>query len=92
MTRTAISSRKSPQLCPISAIHDQSAAGLDVITDGEQTQRLYGPPAHDQRGKRTADRLSFSPDCDLSQTARWAAREKLKNRTIGIEIVRQELR
>jgi 5-methyltetrahydropteroyltriglutamate--homocysteine methyltransferase len=56
----------------IVAIHDQTQAGLDVITDGEQTRldfnlsfygyldglgdsepprRLYGPPAHDQRGK-----------------------------------------
>jgi len=56
----------------ITAIHDQISAGLDVITDGEQTRfdfnlsfygylegiemesaspRLFGPPAHDQRGK-----------------------------------------
>src|SRR4051812_18099408 len=56
----------------ICSIHDQVAAGLDVITDGEQTRldfnlsfygfiegidlegkplRLFGPPAHDQRGK-----------------------------------------
>src|SRR5262245_56692460 len=56
----------------ITAMHDQLAAGLDVITDGEQTRldfnlsfygyldgislepspsRLFGPPAHDQRGK-----------------------------------------
>ena len=56
----------------IAAIHDQVSAGLDVITDGEQTRfdfnlsfygyldgiemeskspRLFGPPAHDQRGK-----------------------------------------
>ena len=56
----------------IVALHDQLAAGLDVITDGEQTRldfnlsfygyiegielessspRLFGPPAHDQRGK-----------------------------------------
>jgi 5-methyltetrahydropteroyltriglutamate--homocysteine methyltransferase len=56
----------------IAAIHDQMAAGLDVITDGEQTRldfnlsfygyleglgepeptrRIFGPPAHDQRGK-----------------------------------------
>ncbi len=54
------------------AVHDQLAAGLDVITDGEQTRldfnlsfyghlqgidlearppRVFGPPAHDQRGK-----------------------------------------
>ena len=56
----------------LAAIHDQVAAGLDVISDGEQTRfdfnlsfygylegieleskspRVYGPPAHDQRGK-----------------------------------------
>ncbi|HWQ83075.1 MAG TPA: cobalamin-independent methionine synthase II family protein [Anaerolineales bacterium] len=56
----------------IAAIHDQLAAGLDVITDGEQSRldfnlsfygylqglapvprplRVFGPPAHDQRGK-----------------------------------------
>ncbi len=56
------------------AIHDQVAADLDVITDGEQTRldfnlsfygylegirpeprspRLFGPPAHDQRGKHS---------------------------------------
>jgi 5-methyltetrahydropteroyltriglutamate--homocysteine methyltransferase len=56
----------------IVAIHDQIEAGLDVITDGEQSRldfnlsfygylngieanerplRVFGPPAHDQRGK-----------------------------------------
>jgi 5-methyltetrahydropteroyltriglutamate--homocysteine methyltransferase len=56
----------------VAAVHDQVNAGLDVITDGEQTRldfnlsfygylegiareqkspRLFGPPAHDQRGK-----------------------------------------
>lgn len=56
----------------VAAIHDQMTAGLDVITDGEQTRvdfnlsfygfidgidleseppRLFGPPAHDQRGR-----------------------------------------
>jgi 5-methyltetrahydropteroyltriglutamate--homocysteine methyltransferase len=56
----------------ITALHDQLAAGLDVVTDGEQTRfdfnlsfygyiegialesaspRLFGPPAHDQRGR-----------------------------------------
>lgn len=56
----------------ITAVHDQVSAGLDVISDGEQTRldfnlsfygflegieqeqtspRIFGPPAHDQRGK-----------------------------------------
>ena len=38
-----------------------------------------------------ADRLSFAPDCGLSQTARWAARQKLANLVSGVAIVRKEL-
>lgn len=38
-----------------------------------------------------ADRLSFSPDCGLSQTARWAAKQKLKNMVEGVSKVRAEL-
>jgi 5-methyltetrahydropteroyltriglutamate--homocysteine methyltransferase len=38
-----------------------------------------------------ADRLSFAPDCGLSQTARWAAKQKLKNMVEGVKLVRKEL-
>jgi 5-methyltetrahydropteroyltriglutamate--homocysteine methyltransferase len=41
----------------------------------------YAPP----------ERLAFAPDCGLSQTARWAAKEKLKNMVAGVHQVRQEL-
>jgi 5-methyltetrahydropteroyltriglutamate--homocysteine methyltransferase len=41
----------------------------------------YAPP----------ERLSFAPDCGLSQTARWAARLKLQNMAKGVKLVRQEL-
>jgi 5-methyltetrahydropteroyltriglutamate--homocysteine methyltransferase len=41
----------------------------------------YAPP----------ERLSFAPDCGLSQTARWASRQKLKNMVEGVRIVRKEL-
>lgn len=41
----------------------------------------YAPP----------ERLSFAPDCGLSQTARWAARAKLKNMVEGVRIARKEL-
>jgi 5-methyltetrahydropteroyltriglutamate--homocysteine methyltransferase len=37
------------------------------------------------------ERLSFAPDCGLSQTARWAAKEKLRNMVSGVERVRREL-
>jgi 5-methyltetrahydropteroyltriglutamate--homocysteine methyltransferase len=35
--------------------------------------------------------MSFAPDCGLSQTARWAAKLKLKNMVEGVKIVREEL-
>ena len=38
-----------------------------------------------------AERLSFAPDCGLSQTARWAAKQKLANMVAGVQCVRQEL-
>ena len=37
------------------------------------------------------ERLSFAPDCGLSQTPRWAARQKLRNLVTGVAIVREEL-
>ena len=67
----------------VAAIHDQVTAGLDVITDGEQTRldfnlsfygyltgiaheqkspRLFGPPAHDQRGKHAVVGRIDAPD------------------------------
>ncbi len=41
----------------------------------------YAPP----------DRLAFAPDCGLSQTARWAAKRKLKSMVEGAAIVRREI-
>ena len=38
-----------------------------------------------------ADRLSFAPDCGLSQTARWAAKQKLQNMVEGVRAVRKEV-
>jgi 5-methyltetrahydropteroyltriglutamate--homocysteine methyltransferase len=38
-----------------------------------------------------AERLVFSTDCGLSQTARWAARQKLANLVGGVRLVSSEL-
>jgi len=38
-----------------------------------------------------ADRLVFAPDCGLSQTARWAAKQKLVNMVAGVKLVRKEM-
>lgn len=37
------------------------------------------------------DKLTITPDCGFSQTARWAARRKLAAMVAGTEIVRREL-
>jgi 5-methyltetrahydropteroyltriglutamate--homocysteine methyltransferase len=37
------------------------------------------------------ERISFAPDCGLSQTARWAARAKLANMVAGVHVVKKEL-
>ncbi len=37
------------------------------------------------------ERLAFSTDCGLSQTARWAAKRKLQNLVAGVRIVRDEI-
>ena len=41
----------------------------------------YAPP----------ERLSFAPDCGLSQTARWASKLKLQNMVKGVRMVKKEL-
>jgi 5-methyltetrahydropteroyltriglutamate--homocysteine methyltransferase len=38
-----------------------------------------------------AEKLSFAPDCGLSQTARWAAKQKMNNMVEGVQEVRAEL-
>jgi 5-methyltetrahydropteroyltriglutamate--homocysteine methyltransferase len=40
----------------------------------------------------TPERLVFAPDCGLSQTARWAAKQKLANLVRGVQLVRTELK
>ena len=38
------------------------------------------------------EKLAFAPDCGLSQTARWAAKLKLKHMVEGVRRVRKELK
>lgn len=38
-----------------------------------------------------AERLSFAPDCGLSQTARWAAKAKLRNMVDGVREARRKV-
>jgi 5-methyltetrahydropteroyltriglutamate--homocysteine methyltransferase len=54
---------------------------VDDVADRVRACLKYAPP----------ERLSFAPDCGLSQTARWAARQKLANLVQGVSKVRREL-
>lgn len=51
----------------------------DLVADRVRTCLRHAP----------AERLGFAPDCGLSQTARWAAREKLANMVLGVKRVRE---
>lgn len=39
----------------------------------------------------SSDRLVLAPDCGLSQTARWAAKQKLVNMVEGVQLARKDL-
>lgn len=53
----------------------------EEIADRIRACLKYAPP----------ERLVLAPDCGLSQTARWAARQKLANMVEGAHRVREEL-
>ena len=64
-------------------IIDVKSYYIETVDDVAERVRLclkYAP----------ADRLSFAPDCGLSQTARWAAKLKLKHMVEGVRKVGQE--
>jgi 5-methyltetrahydropteroyltriglutamate--homocysteine methyltransferase len=65
-------------------IIDVKSYYIETPADVAERVRLclhYAPP----------EKLSFAPDCGLSQTARWAARQKLANMVEGVRMVRQEM-
>jgi 5-methyltetrahydropteroyltriglutamate--homocysteine methyltransferase len=76
---------------PIAADHDVGIGVVDVKSYYVET------PADVEERIRAclryvpADRLSVSPDCGLSQTARWAAQQKLTNMVEGARRVRASL-
>jgi 5-methyltetrahydropteroyltriglutamate--homocysteine methyltransferase len=57
-----------------------------IETADDVINRVHGCLKH-----APAERLSFAPDCGLSQTARWAARQKLTNLVEGVKRMRKEI-
>ena len=89
-----MASREFAELDLISSISERKDVAVGIIdvksyyieTVADVADRVKACLQH-----ATPDRLSFAPDCGLSQTARWAARLKLKNMCEGVKHMRDKL-
>jgi 5-methyltetrahydropteroyltriglutamate--homocysteine methyltransferase len=88
----------SREFSEIEKIRDIAERGIDVAVGIVDVKNYYlESPTDIAEHVRLclkyapAEKLSFAPDCGLSQTARWAARQKLANLVSGVAIVRKEL-
>ena len=88
----------SREFAEIELIGEIAKRGIDVAVGIIDVKNYYIETPFDVAERvrlclkyASADRLSFAPDCGLSQTARWAARQKLANMVHGVAIVRKEL-
>ncbi len=76
---------------PIAARMDVAVGVIDVKSYYVETPRDVADRVRLCLKHAPPERLAFAPDCGLSQTARWASREKLKSLVEGVGIVRKEL-
>jgi 5-methyltetrahydropteroyltriglutamate--homocysteine methyltransferase len=88
----------SREFAEIEIIRDIADRGIDVAVGIIDVKSYYLETAGEVAERvrlclkfAPAEKLSFAPDCGLSQTARWAARQKLANMVSGVLIVRREL-
>src|SRR4051794_15419445 len=88
----------SRELAELEVIGSIAEAGKDVGVGVIDVKSSYveSPDDVEERIRRCldfvpAERLSVSPDCGLSQTARWAATRKLANMVSGARRVRDSL-
>lgn len=88
----------SREFAEIEIIREIAAHGIDVAVGIIDVKSYYiETPADVAERVRLClkyadpEKLSFAPDCGLSQTARWAARQKLANMVAGVSTVRKEI-
>ncbi|HEX4804148.1 MAG TPA: cobalamin-independent methionine synthase II family protein [Myxococcaceae bacterium] len=88
----------SREFAEIEVIREIVERGIDVAVGIVDVKSYYIETPDDIAARvrlclkyAPAAKLSFAPDCGLSQTARWAARQKLANMVRGVHIVRKEL-
>ena len=89
-----MASREFAELEVIQAVGEEHDVGVGVI----DVKSYYVETSTDVEERIRAclryvapERLSVSPDCGLSQTARWAAQRKLTNMVEGARLVRESL-
>lgn len=75
----------------IARSHDVAVGILDVKSYFIETEDVVAERVRRCLEFAAPERLAFAPDCGLSQTARWAAREKLRNMVAGVNRVRREM-
>ena len=78
-------------LGPIAEVMDVAVGIVDVKNYYIETPEDIGARVRKCLEFAPPERLSFAPDCGLSQTARWAARRKLKAMVDGVQRVRAAL-
>jgi 5-methyltetrahydropteroyltriglutamate--homocysteine methyltransferase len=88
----------SREFAELELIREIAKRGIDVAVGIIDVKSYYIESPEDvaQRVRMClkyapAEQLAFAPDCGLSQTARWAARQKLVNLVAGVKMVRREL-
>jgi len=88
----------SREFAEIEVVREIAAAGKVACVGVIDVKSYYIETPTDvaARVRRTLEfappeRLSYAPDCGLSQTARWAASRKLRNMVEGVRLVRKEL-
>jgi 5-methyltetrahydropteroyltriglutamate--homocysteine methyltransferase len=87
-----MASREFAELEIIAAIatrHDVAVGVVDVKSSYIETPADVASRVEACLAHAPAGRLAFAPDCGLSQTARWAAKQKLSNLVAGVTSVRQ---
>ena len=76
---------------PMAQRYDVAVGVIDVKSYYVETVQNVADAVSACLKHAPADRLVFAPDCGLSQTARWAAKQKLANMVEGVRVVRKEL-
>lgn len=76
---------------PMAERYDVAVGIIDVKSYYIETVDNISSAVRECLKHAPAERLVFAPDCGLSQTARWAAKQKLANMVAGVQRVRGEL-